>query len=61
LADDVKLADDVTAKRTRSSRLPWSSVPSVQMKNPALASGWLRWIQSWADCSPKAALEGAIL
>ena len=42
LADDVKLADDVTAKRTRSSRLPWSSVPSVQMKNPALASGWLR-------------------
>jgi len=38
----LELADDVTAKRTRGSRLPSSSVPSVQMKNPALASGWLR-------------------
>jgi len=37
----LELADDVTAKRRRSSRLPASSVPSVRSENPALAVGRL--------------------
>jgi len=36
---ELELADDVTAKR--SSRLPSSSVPSVQSENTALAIGRL--------------------
>ena len=37
----LELADDVTAKRRRSSRLPSSSFPSVRSENPALAVGRL--------------------
>lgn len=50
----VELADDVTAKRRRSSRLPTSSVPSVRSENPALPN-------PGPIALRKARLEGAIL
>jgi hypothetical protein len=57
----LELADDVTAKRRRSSLLAFVIRPFRSNENPALVVGRLRCVQSWADCSPKAVLEGAIL